>query len=189
MLVAYAEPIVGLLFVDQLQDEEVLIVSGVRLYNQYEGFSGSLKWQQGVVEAVDGRMIVALDAEDYRKREQDQYQRRSIERELKKAVLGFGATLAPDSYEVVTGNWGCGVFKGDIQLKFLIQWVAATFCHRNMSYLTWNNSDLANLTEWVNFFNQYSTNQVLEALFKLKPPGMRVFEQVKTLLGQKWWQS
>jgi len=189
MLVAYAEPIVGLLFVDQLQDEEVLIVSGVRLYNQYEGFSGSLKWQQGVVEAVDGRMIVALDAEDYRKREQDQYQRRSIERELKKAVLGFGATFAPDSYEVVTGNWGCGVFKGDIQLKFLIQWVAATFCHRNMSYLTWNNSDLANLTEWVNFFNQYSTNQVLEALFKLKPPGMRVFEQVKTLLGQRWGQS
>lgn len=185
MLAAYVEPIVGLLFVDQLQDEEVVIISGIRLYNQYEGFSGSLRWQQGVVESVDGRVIVAVDAEDYRKREQDQYQSHSITRELNKAVLGFGSTLAPENYEVVTGNWGCGVFKGDIQLKFLIQWLAASLCGRNLTYLTWDNSDLANLDQWVLFFSQYASNQVLKALSKLKPPGMKVFEQVRNLLGQE----
>ena len=27
---------------------------------------------------------------------------------------------------IATGNWGCGVFRGDPQLKSLLQWVAAS---------------------------------------------------------------
>jgi len=26
----------------------------------------------------------------------------------------------------VTGNWGCGVFQGNHQLKFMIQWIAGS---------------------------------------------------------------
>ena len=33
---------------------------------------------------------------------------------------------------VATGNWGCGVFGGDPQLKFLIQWIACTVNGRAM---------------------------------------------------------
>ena len=28
---------------------------------------------------------------------------------------------------LATGNWGCGAFRGDFELKFLQQWVAASF--------------------------------------------------------------
>ena len=28
---------------------------------------------------------------------------------------------------ISTGNWGCGVFGGDHELKFLQQWIAASF--------------------------------------------------------------
>ncbi|PFH37805.1 poly(ADP-ribose) glycohydrolase [Besnoitia besnoiti] len=33
-----------------------------------------------------------------------------------------------------TGNWGCGVFKGDPQLKFLLQWLAASQAERRLVY-------------------------------------------------------
>lgn len=31
-----------------------------------------------------------------------------------------------DQCPIATGNWGCGVFGGDPQLKSLIQWMAAS---------------------------------------------------------------
>jgi hypothetical protein len=33
----------------------------------------------------------------------------------------------PIDHAIATGNWGCGVFKGDTQLKLLIQWIAASY--------------------------------------------------------------
>ena len=50
-----------------------------------------------------------------------------IERELTKAAAGFRC----EGYDkIVTGNWGCGAFGGYVQLKFLIQLVAASVCGR-----------------------------------------------------------
>lgn len=42
-----------------------------------------------------------------------------MDRELTKAYIGF---RLPDSFErlhygIATGNWGCGAFNGDLQLK------------------------------------------------------------------------
>lgn len=34
----------------------------------------------------------------------------------------------------MTGNWGCGVFKGDLKLKFLIQWIAASLAGKKLIY-------------------------------------------------------
>ncbi|KAL8450934.1 hypothetical protein Emag_003040 [Eimeria magna] len=36
-----------------------------------------------------------------------------------------------------TGNWGCGFFGGDPQLKFLLQWIGASLCGRSMRYFAW----------------------------------------------------
>lgn len=35
---------------------------------------------------------------------------------------------------VATGNWGCGAFKGDVKLKFIIQWIACTLAKKVMHY-------------------------------------------------------
>ncbi len=35
---------------------------------------------------------------------------------------------------VVSGNWGCGVFGGNLQIKILIQWIAASMAEKNMRY-------------------------------------------------------
>lgn len=31
-----------------------------------------------------------------------------------------------DNFGIVTGNWGCGAFGGDPELKTIIQWLAAS---------------------------------------------------------------
>ena len=62
-----------------------------------------------------------------------------LERELNKAYAGFadgggggddggegGAVGAP----VITGNWGCGAFGGDVQLKAVLQLLAASHARR-----------------------------------------------------------
>ena len=32
-----------------------------------------------------------------------------------------------DEKSIATGNWGCGIFGGDHELKFFQQWIAASF--------------------------------------------------------------
>lgn len=44
-------------------------------------------------------------------------------RELYKAFTGF---VSAKNSKIATGNWGCGVFNGDLQLKAAIQIVAAS---------------------------------------------------------------
>ncbi|KAG0340787.1 hypothetical protein BG004_006281 [Podila humilis] len=31
---------------------------------------------------------------------------------------------------IATGNWGCGAFGGHLELKFVLQWIAASVCSR-----------------------------------------------------------
>lgn len=56
----------------------------------------------------------------------------TIVRELLKAYVGFECSNELASFEkeekmsISTGRWGCGIFGGDPQLKFLIQWLAAS---------------------------------------------------------------
>lgn len=45
-------------------------------------------------------------------------------RELNKAYIGY--SFFEEVKTVATGNWGCGVFKGDPRLKLILQWIAAT---------------------------------------------------------------
>lgn len=40
---------------------------------------------------------------------------------------------------VSTGNWGSGAFNGNLEYKFLIQWLAASRAHRRMEYYSFGN--------------------------------------------------
>jgi len=48
-------------------------------------------------------------------------------------------TLLP---AVATGNWGCGAFNGDAELKALVQLMAAAEANRPLAYFTFNNKQL-----------------------------------------------
>lgn len=72
----------------------------------------------------------------------DQFCESAVLRELNKAIVGFrrspitssewglcrGEAPSPRGDLIATGNWGCGAFGGHLQLKFLIQLMAASVC-------------------------------------------------------------
>ena len=69
-----------------------------------------------------------------------------ILRELNKALSGFSPHAGLEPFECVsTGNWGCGVFGGDVQLKSLIQWAAACAAGVKLRYVTDSHPALTDL--------------------------------------------
>ncbi|XP_024982748.1 poly(ADP-ribose) glycohydrolase 1-like isoform X1 [Cynara cardunculus var. scolymus] len=60
-----------------------------------------------------------------------------------------------DEIGIVTGNWGCGAFGGDPELKAMLQWLAASQALRPfMVYYTFDIEALQKLeqvTQWINF--------------------------------------
>lgn len=41
--------------------------------------------------------------------------------------MGFKGS---EGKRIITGNWGCGAFNGDVRLKFIIQWIAASMAKK-----------------------------------------------------------
>lgn len=96
--------------------------------------------------------VCAIDARPFKSRVSrlDQFERHYVLREINKAIVGFrqspinasewGLTRqdSDDSSSssakmkrfrpIATGNWGCGAFGGHLQLKFVLQWIAASIC-------------------------------------------------------------
>jgi len=40
----------------------------------------------------------------------------------------------PINQRIITGNWGCGVFRGNSQLKLIIQWIAASLAGKEILF-------------------------------------------------------
>lgn len=66
----------------------------------------------------------------YRNRKGEQYGKNQMERELHKCYMAFAHGQNAYVPQVATGNWGCGVFNGDREFKFLLQWLAASIHDR-----------------------------------------------------------
>ncbi|WAQ96761.1 PARG-like protein [Mya arenaria] len=87
--------------------------------------------------------VVAIDAlviHDHK----SQFRLEMVKRELSKAYCGF---LSPGPADralpaVCTGNWGCGAFGGDKQLKALIQLMAGARAGRDLCYFTFDDLQL-----------------------------------------------
>jgi len=84
---------------------------------------------------------VAIDAIQYamknREYNLEQFKEQHMLRDINKALAGFQPVeeeLVPKDYAIATGNWGCGVFGGMVELKSLEQWLAASQYGRAVQY-------------------------------------------------------
>jgi poly(ADP-ribose) glycohydrolase len=78
--------------------------------------------------------ILSIDATDYSYGSPEtQFRENSIDRELLKAYVGFSG-VGDQNKKIVSGNWGCGLFKGNLHLKFLIQWMACALAGKELVY-------------------------------------------------------
>ncbi|KAG0326773.1 hypothetical protein BG004_002905 [Podila humilis] len=152
------ELIISRLFTQQLQKNESLLIKGAERYSNYNGYARTFEWHSDHVDTTPrdclGRRqteICAIDALPFKLKEQrlDQFGEDYLLREFNKAIAGFRTSpitnsewgmLRPEETDkskssrpeaaslIATGNWGCGAFGGHLQLKFLIQWMAASIC-------------------------------------------------------------
>ncbi|XP_057337113.1 poly(ADP-ribose) glycohydrolase-like [Microplitis mediator] len=144
------ELLVTMLVTEELDDTEALIITGVERYSNYVGYSYSFKWAGNFVDETprdsSGRRkttVVAIDAL-YFSQADEQFHGRNIIRELNKAYVGFSSVGMPQRNlsAIATGNWGCGEFGGNPQLKVLIQLMAAAVSQRAIVYFTFGDKPL-----------------------------------------------
>lgn len=137
-----------------MTDLESILITGAEQFTTYTGYGGRFKCtgpyeDTNPVDYCNRRKvyIVAIDATPF-DNATSQYTKQSILRELNKAYSGFSHQVAYDKSsensmtEVATGNWGCGMFGGNKQLKTLIQWMAASRAGRPLRYYTFREPQL-----------------------------------------------
>ena len=163
------ELIISRVLLETLADNEALLASGFERVSRYSGYASSFRFEgafeEGTVAAAASRLL-AIDARRFGRYERaTQYEAHNLERELNKAYAGFSAPdlpldpppdpppapppnppplAPPPSLPVCTGNWGCGAFGGDVQLKAVVQLLAASAAGRPaLRYLTFGDAGLA----------------------------------------------
>ena len=123
---------------ETLDDHEALELRGATRYSRHEGYGNTFAWAGAyedplpVTGGARRSCLVAMDAVNFRAPAMSpaaQYDAWYVRREVCKAYAAFkglgGAGAGPP---LATGNWGCGVFGGDLQLKALLQLIAAAEC-------------------------------------------------------------
>lgn len=142
---------IGRLICGIMEPNDAIVVHGFRQYCQYQGYSDTFNFH-GVHNdrtPVDiynklGSCMIALDALDFScfVSTELQYEQSFLLREIHKAYVGFSIKewIEEDkinSKKIITGKWGCGAFKGDPQLKFVLQWLACSWAGKNCVFVNW----------------------------------------------------
>ncbi|XP_067138347.1 poly(ADP-ribose) glycohydrolase-like isoform X1 [Centruroides vittatus] len=142
------ELILSRLFTERLDATEALLITGCEQFNKCTGYGNTFKWAGDFKDNTPHdnwkrkcTKVVAIDALSFQT-EEDQYKIDRIKRELNKAYTGFSESEFDTLPAIATGNWGCGVFRGNPCLKSLIQFMAASQAGRDMIYFTFGNREL-----------------------------------------------
>ena len=114
---------------------ESIVLEGFKKYSSNTGYGQStdfdheyqINWENFY---KINEYVIAIDAEIH---PENQFKDISINRELLKSYCGF-SNLPENVKDVVTGNWGCGAFGGEITVKFITQWISCSLAGKRMLY-------------------------------------------------------
>lgn len=164
--------LIGVLLFEVMAENEAILMKGAEIYCSYTGYKKEFRFaadskdtRTPVKDDILDREIVAIDALNFKYPDAlSQFSNEGVLRELNKAYVGFfGGDNKRDSSmnkPISTGKWGCGVFRGNLQLKFIIQWLACSRAHRDM-YL-YSMGDCKELSEADVIRNYYRNKRVGE---------------------------
>ena len=109
--------------------------------------------------------MVAIDAVCFPELD-EQFKQKCIDRELIKSYCGF-ANLPEKVKDVITGNWGCGAFGGEITVKFIIQWISCSLAGKRMLYCPFGSSEkMKDSQKVLDALSQNKIKDVYEILLK-----------------------
>lgn len=133
-------------FHGRLGHTESLVVTHYTQYGRVEAgtYGSTLRFGAAVSppRLCRGALLV-VDALDFRYDAVEESSAAAVYRELVKLVGGLACPALMSLPDVAGGNWGCGVFGGDYELKFLIQWAACGTAGKTLHYFPFDNDAFA----------------------------------------------
>ena len=143
------EAIVSIFLMQKMDNNDAIRIDNLIQYSNYSGYGYTFKFEENAIknnEKLIKHNIIAIDAVCSSRGGLDE---ESVERDLIKAFIGFNLVNFEDKEIekkkkiISTGNWGCGAFGGDFELKFIQQWLAATFAGvEKLYYYTFKRNEM-----------------------------------------------
>ena len=129
------EAIVSLYFMEVMNENDAIGIYDTIQYSDYKGYGSMFSYNGCLIDEnspIKKHRIIAIDASVLEKSffySKEKQLIDNINRDLHKAYVGFSLVNFDKNLEktIATGNWGCGVFGGNHELKFIQQWIAASF--------------------------------------------------------------
>ncbi|ETO28016.1 hypothetical protein RFI_09115 [Reticulomyxa filosa] len=165
----YPECLVALLLCAKLEENEVIVIENVERFSNYLGYGDTLQYKELEIKSKSAIVsnIVCMDAMvcfGENGNFINQFESKRMLRELNKAGVGF--YLDGSKHIIVTGNWGCGAFGGNVQLKALLQLMTAAINGTTIEYYSLANAKVAKLKNVMEKFveNKYCVCDVWKIL-------------------------
>lgn len=147
------ECLVSLLLFEEMEPNEAILITGAERFSTYTGYADRFDYAGPFTDPnpIDNEgqrcvNIVAMDA-IVAGLGGDEFCQSLINRDINKAFVAFSAKTSMDKADektsVASGNWGCGAFGGNKELKTLIQWLASSMAGRPLHYHTFNSTQFA----------------------------------------------
>lgn len=135
------ESFLGLMFIETMADNEVIIIRNTRRFSDYTGYGNNFGWSGPYNGKCPIQNQIVMDACF-----KLHGTKKNIKRDIMKAYAGFNSGNS-NEYIISTGHWGCGVFGGDKEHKFLQQILAMNIIALNaipnigLNYSTFGEED------------------------------------------------
>ena len=168
------EAIVSIFLMEKMDDNDAIRIDNLIQYSNYSGYAKSFKYENSAIndKKLIKHNIIAIDAVfDY----SGGLDKDSVLRDLIKAYVGFNL-INFDDIDVIkldktisTGNWGCGAFGGDFELKFIQQWLAATYAGVDkLYYYTFGRKEMNNVVKNLENIKLINVNDLYKSMIKSK---------------------
>ena len=144
------EAIVSLYFMEVMDDNDAIGIYDTIQYSDYKGYGYKFTYNGCLIKEktpIKKHRIIAIDALSMKysfKFIKGRSLLDDIKRDIHKAYVGFSLANFDKNLEktISTGNWGCGVFGGNHELKFIQQWIAASFAGvERLDYYTFGDKE------------------------------------------------
>ena len=169
------EAIVSIFLMEVMNDNDAIRIDNLIQYSNYSGYAFSFKYEESAIKDEQNLIrhnIIAIDAVcSY----SGGVSKSSKKRDLIKAYVGFNLINFDDKdvlkleKTISSGNWGCGAFGGDYELKFIQQWLAATYAGVDkLYYYTFGRKEMNNVIKNLEEMKSLDVNDLYLRMDKAK---------------------
>ena len=170
------EAIVSMFLMEVMDDNDAIRIDNLIQYSNYSGYAFSFKYEESAIKDEQNLIrhnIIAIDAvELFNSGGVDQD---SVMRDLIKAYVGFNLINFDDKdvakmpKTISSGNWGCGAFGGDYELKFIQQWLAATYAGvEKLYYYTFGRNEMNKIVKYKEEMKSLNADDLLKTMMSAK---------------------